>query len=318
MFAFGRQGERIDIQFDGDASRPKRSLSPGNPNAAILPVFQSSETVAGKVEIKAPPGKKVEHMGVKIELIGQVEMFYDRGNFHDFTSLVRELAPPGIMVRDETYPFDFGNVDKPYESYNGLNVRLRYFVRVTVTRNYTSGNMLKEQDFITEIVQPPPDVNSTIKMEVGIEECLHIEFEYDKTKYELADIIIGKVYFLLVRIKIKHMELAVIRREAAGTGPNQYNESETITKFEVMDGAPVRGECIPIRLFLSNYNVTPTYRNIANKFSVKYYVNLVLVDQEERRYFKQQEITLFRARPSELKPPSALDQPKSNALNAAV
>ena len=61
-----------------------------------------------------------------------------------------------------------------------------------------------------------------------------------------------------------------------------------------MDGAPVRGECIPIRLFLGNYNLTPTYRNINNKFSVKYYLNLVLVDQEERRYFKQQEITLYR------------------------
>jgi vacuolar protein sorting-associated protein 26 len=30
-------------------------------------------------------------------------------------------------------------------------------------------------------------------MEVGIEECLHIEFEYDKQKYHLQDIIIGKV-----------------------------------------------------------------------------------------------------------------------------
>ena len=105
----------------------------------------------------------------------------------------------------------------------------------------------------------------------------------------------GKVYFLLVRIKIKHMELAIIRREAAGSGPQQYNESETITKFEVMDGAPVRGECIPIRLFLGNFNLTPTYRGINNKFSVRYYLNLVLVDQEERRYFKQQEITLYRA-----------------------
>jgi hypothetical protein len=30
------------------------------------------------------------------------------------------------------------------------------------------------------------------------------------------DVILGKIYFLLVRIKIKFMELAVIRREAAG------------------------------------------------------------------------------------------------------
>jgi vacuolar protein sorting-associated protein 26 len=29
-------------------------------------------------------------------------------------------------------------------------------------------------------------------------------------------VILGKIYFLLVRIKIKFMELAVIRREAAG------------------------------------------------------------------------------------------------------
>lgn len=59
---------------------------------------------------------------------------------------------------------------------------------------------------------------------------------------------LGKIYFLLVRIKIKHMELAVIRREAAGSGPNVYNESETVTKFEVMDGAPVRGTCGARRL----------------------------------------------------------------------
>ena len=28
--------------------------------------------------------------------------------------------------------------------------------------------------------------------------------------------------------------------------------------------------------------------------SLRYYLNLVLVDEEERRYFKQQEITLWR------------------------
>ncbi len=57
----------------------------------------------------------------------------------------------------------------------------------------------------------------------------------------MKDVIIGKVYFLLVRIKIKHMEVALIRRESTGSGPNLYNESETLTKFEIMDGAPVRG-----------------------------------------------------------------------------
>ena len=37
------------------------------------------------------------------------------------------------------------------------------------------------------------------------------------------------------------MEVALIKRESTGSGPNLYNESETLTKFEIMDGAPVRG-----------------------------------------------------------------------------
>lgn len=35
-------------------------------------------------------------------------------------------------------------------------------------------------------------------MEVGIEDCLHIEFEYDRARYHLRDVVVGKIYFLLV------------------------------------------------------------------------------------------------------------------------
>ena len=60
-------------------------------------------------------------------------------------------------------------------------------------------------------------------MEVGIEHCLHIEFEYAKAKYHLRDCVVGKIHFLLVRIKIKHMELEIRRRESTGAGANTYN-----------------------------------------------------------------------------------------------
>ena len=89
------------------------------------------------------------------------------------------------------------------------------------------------------------------------------------------------------------MEIAIIRRETTGSGPNVFNENETIAKYEIMDGSPVRGESIPIRVFLAGYDLTPTMRDINKKFSVRYYLNLVLVDEEERRYFKQQVIVHF-------------------------
>jgi Vacuolar protein sorting-associated protein 26 len=115
------------------------------------------------------------------------------------------------------------------------------------------------------------------------------------SRYSLKDVIVGKIYFLLVRLKIKHMELSIIRRETTGVAPNQYNESETITKFEIMDGAPVRGETIPIRLFLGGFDLTPTFKDVNKKFSTRYYLSLVLVDNDGRRYFKQSEITLVRS-----------------------
>lgn len=36
-------------------------------------------------------------------------------------------------------------------------------------------------------------------------------------RYHLRDIVVGKIYFLLVRIKIKHMEIAIIKKETSGT-----------------------------------------------------------------------------------------------------
>lgn len=220
-------------------------------------------------------------------------MIYDKGNSYDFFAIVKDLEPPGSIFESKQWPFRFGSVDKQFETYHGINVRLRYFIRLVIVRGYSS-NITKEVDFLVQNLYQPPDINNTLKMEVGIEDCLHIEFEYDKSKYHMKDVVVGKVYFLLVRIKIKHMELNIIRRETTGQGAQQSSDNETLTKFEIMDGAPIRNECVPVRFYLSGVDLTPTYKNVQNKFSVKYLLNLVLVDEEDRRYFKQQEIFIWR------------------------
>lgn len=299
MFRFGTN-PTINISFNGQSSRlTKKVKIQGQEQPEEMLIYPGLEPVSGTVDVIVPPGKKIDHLGIKIEMIGMIELYPDRGSNSKFISLVRELETKGDLTETKCYPFEF-STEKPYETYSGLNVRLRYFVRVTMSRSY-GNHFTKERDFAVQNVQSlaAQQLNAetpvqAIKMEVGIEDCLHIEFEYDKQKYHLKDVILGKIYFLLVRIKIKHMELAVIRRETAGTGSNVFNESENIVKYELMDGAPIKGECVPIRLFLSTLELTPTYRSINNCFSVKYYLNLVLVDEEERRYFKQQEVTFWR------------------------
>jgi len=290
--SFGGGGE-IDIILDDADTKKMAEVKDENGRKERFYLFYDGESVTGKVNVTLHRKTgKIEHNGIKIEFIGQIELYYDRGNHHEFLSLVKELARPGELTQNTSFDFEFNQVEKPYETYTGANVRLRYFLKVTIIRRLT--DMTKELDIATHTLATYPEMNNPIKMEVGIEECLHIEFEYNKSKYHLKDVIVGKIYFLLVRIKIKHMEIAIIKRETTGSGPNTFHENETIAKYEIMDGAPVRGESIPIRVFLAGYDLTPTMRDINKKFSVRYYLNLVLVDEEERRYFKQQEITLWR------------------------
>lgn len=293
FLGFGQSAD-IDIVFDGSETRKWAEVKTEDGKKEKHLLYYDGESVSGKVNVTLKkPGSKLEHQGIKVELIGQIELYYDRGNHHEFVSLVRELARPGDLLQNTGYPFEFANVEKPYEVYVGSNVRLRYFLRVTIVRRIS--DIVREVDIAVHTLCSYPEMNCPIKMEVGIEDCLHIEFEYNKSKYHLKDVIVGKIYFLLVRIKIKHMEIAIIKRESTGSGPvNVFTENETIAKYEIMDGAPVKGESIPIRVFLAGYDLTPTMRDINKKFSVRYFLNLVLMDTEDRRYFKQQEITLWR------------------------
>ncbi|CAB3409216.1 unnamed protein product [Caenorhabditis bovis] len=292
LFGFGQSAE-VQIKLANEENRKTVKARGEDGNMHDHYLYYDGESIMGTVHVNLKKAnQKFEHQGIRIEFIGQIEVYYDRGNQQDFISLTRELARPGELTQNTQFPFEFHNVEKPYESYMGSNVKLRYFLRVTVVRRIT--DITRELDLAVHALSSYPDNDSSIKMEVGIEDCLHIEFEYNKNKYHLQDVIVGKIYFLLVRIKIKYMEIAILKTEIVGSGPNTFKESENVAKFEIMDGAPVRGESIPIRLFLAGYDLTPTMRDVGKKFSVKYSLNLVLVDEEDRRYFKQQEVTLWR------------------------
>jgi len=221
----------IDIVLEDTDERPTVDVKLDKNRREKAPLYMDGESVKGAVTIRPKDGKRLEHTGIKVQFVGTIEMFYDRGVHHEFLSLQTELAAPGELQHPHTFPFLFKNVEKPYESYAGINVRLRYFVRVTVSRRMA--DVIREKDLWVYSYRMPPETNSVIKMDVGIEDCLHIEFEYSKSKYHLKDVIVGRIYFLLVRLKIKHMELSIIRRETTGVPPNQYNESETLVRFEV-------------------------------------------------------------------------------------
>ncbi len=97
------------ITFSDEAQRKKINVIKEGQAESLL-VFTDKDPVAGEVTLKLDPGKRLEHLGVKIEFIGMIEMFY--GNYHEFSNLVRDLDAPGELAATKTYPFDFSTVDK--------------------------------------------------------------------------------------------------------------------------------------------------------------------------------------------------------------
>ena len=130
----------------------------------------------GKVFVNLNKGKRLDHMGIRVELIGVIENLYDPKQNSTFLQLVRDLEPPGGLTDNMTYDFSFNRVEKQFESYNGIVVRVKYFLNVVINRNYNK--ITKEEEFVVQNLGEEPSANPPIKMEVGIEEHLHIEFEF--------------------------------------------------------------------------------------------------------------------------------------------
>ncbi|KAF3602537.1 hypothetical protein F2Q69_00034254 [Brassica cretica] len=62
----------ISITFSDGKNRKQVPMKKENGQTALVPLFQSQETLSGKVCIEPYQGKKVEHNGVKVELLGQI------------------------------------------------------------------------------------------------------------------------------------------------------------------------------------------------------------------------------------------------------
>ena len=205
----------MDIIIDEVPNRKRISVSEKNGEATKLPSFTDRENVTGKVIINLNKTKKLEHTGIKIELVGLIENLQDKKNVSRFISLAKDLEPPGVLSTEITnLPFSFSSVEKQYETYRGNNMQVRYLLRVTLSTKMRTFTYDQELG----VINPQPESvmskeNEPIRLEVGIEDWLHLIFEISRSKFQLKDCVSGHVVFKKVSIRLKSMEIQLIKRE---------------------------------------------------------------------------------------------------------
>ena len=87
LFASFTSSPTINISFTGQETRAKKAFKA--PNAAEIAsellLYNGNEAVSGKVDIVVPPGKKYEHLGIKVEMIRVIGKFLQDMNHSKLT-----------------------------------------------------------------------------------------------------------------------------------------------------------------------------------------------------------------------------------------
>ncbi len=213
----------VDIIINEVPGRKRFTVREKTGEAVKLPTFHDREDICGKVIINLNKLKKLEHTGVKIELTGLIEQTSDKKNASRFITITRDLLPAEIITNEVTnISFEFKNVEKQYETYRGNNICVKYTLKVTVLSKMRQATQEVEFAVInpreSSLVLGEKTENEPIKLEVGIEDWLHLVFDVHRNKFHLRDCLTGQVVFKKVSIRLKSMELQIIKKETIGAG----------------------------------------------------------------------------------------------------
>ena len=303
----------IDILIE-DTYHPNTIMSNVYGNKIECPTFYGLEPIKGSIQIILNNSQKLNHSGIKIELIGEIDIHINDNNedniisnnnnqFNRFLTLTNNISNKGVLNKEvNIFNFEFKGVEKQYDSYRGNKFSIKYILLVTM--NIGLSSITKEKEIcifncdknlkkINKLFKND-NKDNIIKVEIGVEKLLHVCFELDRKNYHLKDVISGRVSFKKINLELSNMCLKIAKIESLF---GKEGEIEPLGVYEIMDGTPSSTEdIIYFKMYLKGYNnLSQTIKNeMNNNINVSYYITLEICDNEDRNFFKKIEINLFR------------------------
>lgn len=282
------------IIFNTSKHIHKHKLKDREGNIKEYPTFFDGDDIFGKIELKKTT-KNFEYQGIDINILGLIELYENPKDASKFLILTKNIAKNGHLTKEITnFNFKFPNVKLLHESYKGEIFQIKYILQVNILLRLRT--ITYDEEFV--VVSPKEETflkknDEPIMMHAGVKGILGLLVELDHKNYGCKGALKGYVTFSMLNINLSKVQLHLIKKETC-FGAKKEPEPKCVAKFELIDGGPVRNETIPFRFFLEPYNLTPSYLDNPSSFSVKYFLNLIVIDDNENRYFKQKEICLFR------------------------
>lgn len=253
----------------------------------IKNIFQVGESFDVSLKITSAKGN-FSHRGIDFEFC--TEFLPKGGKIVKYNVANLHVSEAGVIPTTQEFQLPKCFIAQNAQTYVGESFSLRHWIRISVKK--LIGTVDFEREIIAYNVTSPSKKLDLICVRVAVEDSIRIDLITNRRQFEINDVITGAAHFLLVNLKVKLFTVALIAQEYSEINGKVNRNKNKIQSWEITDGAPVKGEIIPFRLFLHPLHLNPSCSNPQQGYSVTHFLHFTVVTMSNEKYFKALQIKL--------------------------
>lgn len=269
------------LEFDVQVTPLSTQIDPG--------IFNCGDSFDVTLTIKVKTPNAFSHKGIYFEFCS--ELIPEKGRVMSLSSSVSTLLTEsgsfsGVMecqLPQLTIP---SNV----QTYHGELFSIKHLLKFIVKKSF--GSVEHQHEIIAYSYTPCVSKLQPLCVRVAVAENIRIDLLINRRKFELNDVLLGGAHFLLVALKIYKFTVDLVAQEILDSGNKTKKHTNVIFTWEITDGAPIKGEIIPFRLFLAPLKLSPSVVDQTKGYSVSHFLHFYIWTTSGTKYFKALQIKL--------------------------
>ena len=281
------------------------------------PVFYDTDEISGNIELKLNNKKSLIYESVLVTISGI--LFINSSNskikseIYKESQEISEKKSPDIIINEITnFFFKFSPRTKPYETYLGNLIEIKYYIKAMIKTSNTNSPLLIENEVEIACLKPIKKVlcdeiffkENKKEINIGVENVIHVRINLLKTKFLLDDLIIGKMKIIKSEIELNNISIIIKKEEKYFNMDDIQVKNEEIAHYEIAEGFIEQEDEFYFKYNLKNIkNLTPSYDykdDNKDKISVKYFLCFCFNDNQGYEFFKHIEIEIYRMNISDM------------------
>ena len=252
-------------------------------------IFNCGDSFDVSLTLKVRGNTTFSHKGVFFEF--NSELIPMKGKIMQLATPVSvQLTEAGTLAGSMEVQLPQLTIPTTVQTYHGELFSIKHTLKFIVKKGF--GTIEHNHEIIAYSYSPCVSKLQPVCVRVAVAENIRIDLLINRRKFELNDVLLGGAHFLLVALKIVKFTVELVAQEILDIGGKTKKHSHTIFEWEITDGAPVKGEIIPFRLFFAPLDISPSVVDQTKGYSVSHFLHFFIHTTSGTKYFKALQIKL--------------------------